>query len=161
MSQRANETCEQPAAPYRRKPAAGAPERWQEKMKLGIIEKIGSIGSLIAALACPACFPIFAVVGAALGLGVLQPFESVVFIVFRILVLVALVGNILAYWKHRRPAPLIVGVLSPALIFFTIYVLWNSALLYLGLFGLLIASVMNYIANRKYRTCAPTKGNPS
>lgn len=27
MSQRANETCEQPAAPYRRKPAAGAPER--------------------------------------------------------------------------------------------------------------------------------------
>jgi len=130
-------------------------------MKLGIIEKIGSIGSLIAALACPACFPIFAVVGAALGLGVLQPFESVVFIVFRILVLVALVGNILAYWKHRRPAPLIVGVLSPALIFFTIYVLWNSALLYLGLFGLLIASVMNYIANRKYRTCAPTKGNPS
>lgn len=122
-------------------------------MKFGFIEKIGSIGSLISALACPACFPVFAVVGAALGLGVFHPFEGIVFVVFRVLVLVALAGNILVFFNHRRLLPLVVGVASPAMIFFTIYVYWNSTLLYVGLFGLLAASVLNFIANRACKTC--------
>lgn len=122
-------------------------------MKLGFIEKIGSIGSFIAAGACPACFPLLAVVGGVLGLGVLRPYEGMVFVIFRILVLVALTGNIISYFNHHKIIPLIAGVASPLLIFFSIYVYWNTIILYLGLFGLLISSILNYIAKRKCKSC--------
>ena len=70
-------------------------------MKWGFVEKIGSIGALLAAAACPACFPSLAVVGATLGLGVLSSFEGWAFVLFKSLVLVALVGNVLSYLNHR------------------------------------------------------------
>jgi hypothetical protein len=41
-----------------------------------IIEKAGSIGAIIGALACPICFPKIAIIGSAIGLGVLAPFEG-------------------------------------------------------------------------------------
>ena len=122
-------------------------------MKWEFVEKLGSIGSLLAAAACPACFPLLAVVGATVGLGVLRPFEGVVFLVFRVLVGIAFIGNILTYFNHRQILPLILGVLSPLLIFFTFYVYWNTFVLYAGLFGLLITSVLNSVANRKCKTC--------
>lgn len=128
-------------------------------MTLGCIEKVGSIGSFIAALACLACFPILAVVGASLGLGVLQPFEGVVFLVFRILVLLALVGNVLVYLNHKSLLPLSVGVASPLAIFFAIYIHWNPIVLYTGLTGLLASSVLNYMANRRCPSCKPEERN--
>ncbi len=82
-------------------------------MKLGFVEKVGSIGSIIAAAACPACFPLLAVVGAALGLGVLRPLEGTAFLAFQVLVGVALVGNIISFLNHRELLPLIVGIISP------------------------------------------------
>lgn len=123
-------------------------------MKTSIIEKIGSVGALIAAAACPACFPMLAIVGSTLGLGVLQPFEGPVFFVFRILVLVALAGNIISFARHRRLLPLIIGVVSPLMIFFTLYVQFNQLVLYSGLFGLAAASVLSFIANRQCARCA-------
>ena len=114
---------------------------------------MGSIGSVIAALACPACFPFFAVVGSALGLGVFLPFEGTVFLVFQILVGLALVGNIISFFSHRKLLPLVVGVMSPLLIFFAIYIYWNSRFLYAGLFGLLAASVLNFMAKRRCASC--------
>lgn len=122
-------------------------------MKWGFVEKIGSVGAFLAALACPACFPMLATVGAALGLGVLLPFEGIVFSAFRILVLIALVGNLLAYWKHKSLIPLLVGVASPVAVLFTISIHWNASVLYAGLFGLLLASVLNALANRRCRSC--------
>ena len=122
-------------------------------MKASIIEKIGSVGALIAAAACPACFPMLAIVGSAPGLGVLQPFEGPIFFVFRILVLVALVGNVISFARHRRFLPLIVGVVSPLLIFFTLYVQFNQLFLYSGPIGLGAASVLNFIANRQCARC--------
>jgi len=128
-------------------------------MKLGFVEKVGSIGSIIAAAACPACFPLLAVVGAALGLGVLRPLEGTVFLVFQVLVGVALVGNIISFLNHRGLLSLIVGIISPLLIFFSVHVFWNSFLLYLGLFGLMVASILNFIANRRCKTCIAVKKN--
>jgi hypothetical protein len=57
-------------------------------MKLGFIDKIGSVGSLLAAVACPACFPMLAAVGSAVGLSVLHTFEGKVFVAFQLLVAV-------------------------------------------------------------------------
>jgi mercuric ion transport protein len=82
-------------------------------MKLEFVEKVGSIRSIIAAAACPTCFPLLAVVGAALGLGVLRPLEGTVFLTFQVLVGVALVGYIISFLNHRELLPLIVGIISP------------------------------------------------
>jgi hypothetical protein len=45
-------------------------------MQRTVVEKVGSIGAIIAALACPICFPKLALVGLAVGLGVLAPYEG-------------------------------------------------------------------------------------
>ena len=120
---------------------------------LNFVDRIGSIGSLAAAAACPACFPMLAVVGSALGLGVLRPFEGKVFLVFQGLVAVALIGSIISYFSHRKILPLLIGVISPGLIFFALYVHFHPVVIYAGLAGLVIASVMNMIAKRHCRKC--------
>jgi mercuric ion transport protein len=122
-------------------------------MRTGVVEKIGAIGALVTAAACPACFPMLAVVGAALGLGVLRPFEGWVFMVFQVLVVIAILGNILSFVRHRRAFPLIIGLSGPLLIFFALYVRFNQVLLYVGLFGLAAASILNFIANRQCARC--------
>jgi mercuric ion transport protein len=122
-------------------------------MRTGVVEKIGAIGALVAAAACPACFPMLAVVGTILGLGVLRPFEGWVFIVFQVLVVIAILGNILSFVRHRRAFPLIVGLSGPLLISFALYVRFNQLLLYIGLFGLAAASILNFIANRQCARC--------
>jgi mercuric ion transport protein len=112
-------------------------------VKSGVIEKIGTVGAVLAAAACPACFPVLAVVGTALGLGIFDPFEGWVFIMFQILVVVAMLGNLLSFIRHRRTVPLIIGLAGPVLIFFALNIWFNQLLLYIGLFGLAAASVLN------------------
>ncbi len=123
-------------------------------MKLGFIDKIGTFGSFLAAAACPACFPLLAVVGSAIGLGVLRPFEGKVFLAFQLLVVAAMLGNIISYFNHHRALPLLIGTISPGLIFFALYIRFHSVILYSALLGLAIASVMNLIANRRCRKCS-------
>lgn len=122
-------------------------------MKSGVIEKIGTIGTLLAAAACPACFPMLAVAGTALGLGIFHPFEGWIFIAFQILVVIATLGNLLSFARHRRILPIIIGLAGPLLIFFALHVRFNQLLLYFGLFGLVAASVLNYFANRQCARC--------
>lgn len=97
-------------------------------MKSGFIEKCGSIGAFLTALACPACFPLLAATSAALGLGVFQPLEGIVFTLFKIFVFIALIGNVLAYLKHQKLILLIVGVLGPLLVFFRPICLLSSCI---------------------------------
>lgn len=116
------------------------------------LDRIGSFGSLLAALACPACFPIFATAGAALGLGVLQPFEGGVFVAFQFLVVLSLAGNVLAYRRCRALLPLLIGVAAPLAILFAVHVEWSQELLYTGLAGLVAAPILNAVATRPCMT---------
>lgn len=120
-----------------------------------LLDKLGAIGTLLAAAACPACFPLLAVVGSALGLGVFARFEGYVMYVLQGFVLLALVGNVLAYRAHRKIALLIVGVGSSAVVFFAIHVSFSPLLMYVGLAGLSVAAVGNYLAGRRCASCAP------
>jgi mercuric ion transport protein len=122
-------------------------------VKSGVVEKTATVGALLTAAACPACFPMLAVVGTALGLGIFRAFEGWVFIVFQTLVVLALVGTVLSFLRHRRLIPLIVGLSGPLLIFLALYFGFNQFLLYLGLFGLIAASVLNFLANRQCTRC--------
>ena len=116
----------------------------------GILEKVGSVGTFITAAACPVCWPLFASIGATLGLGVLAPFEGIMMtIVFPAFVIISIVGTILSFINHRTYLPLAVSLVSAALILYGFYGGWNLILMYIGIFGLLAGSVLGFFANKK------------
>ena len=55
-----------------------------------LLDRIGSIGALLAAAAAPCCFPLFAAVVAASGLTLLGRFETTVLYIFQGFALVAI-----------------------------------------------------------------------
>ena len=121
-------------------------------LKFTFVEKVGSIGVLGTAAACPVCWPLFAAAGSAMGLGVLAPFEPTLMnVVFPAFVIVTLIGGVLGYFNHRRPLPLAVNVFSVGLILYGFYGGWHLKLMYAGIFGVLIATVLGYFANRHCR----------
>lgn len=122
-------------------------------MKLRIIDKIGSINGLLAAAPCPACFPLLAAAGAALGLGILRPYEGVVLLLFQVFVLVSLLGNAFAWRSHRKIVPLIVGLASLLLVLFVLHFYINSSPLYTGLASIVLVSGTNYHSGWRCASC--------
>lgn len=126
-------------------------------MKFLFIDKIGAIGTLVTAMACPACWPLFATVGSALGLGILLPWEGILMnFVFPTTAALATVGSVLSFRSHKKRLPLIVGLLSGAAILLGFYVGWQLLLMYIGIFGLLISSILGHLANRQQEKLCKT-----
>jgi len=122
-------------------------------MKIKHLDKIGAVGAIVAAGGCPACFPALAALGSVLGLGFLQQFEEKALIVFQILVIIALIGNVISYLNHKKVIPLIIGVLGALVIFFAWYIHFSYALFYIGLIALFVAAISNIIAKKKCPKC--------
>ena len=120
-------------------------------MKLWV-DKAGSIGSVIAAAACPVCFPKLALVGALFGLGALGAYEYQLFIAAQILVVVAAVGSALAYLSHRNGWLLAAALLGAAAVFAGLYLLPSEWLVYAGFVSLVVASASEFWARfRRHR----------
>jgi hypothetical protein len=112
------------------------------------LDRIGSVGALLAAIAAPCCFPVFAAIAAASGLGVLGRFETRVLYLFQGFALLTIVGLALSCRKHRRFGPLAFGVVSGSALAYAFYYSWHVELLYAGLFGIVVASVWNWFCSR-------------
>ena len=122
-------------------------------MKLPL-EKLGTIGALLAAIVCPICFPKLALIGAALGLGALAPFEGWFAAAAQVFLVLAVMGHLVAYRRHRSPwVPLLAGV-GAALVLGALWVKYNEALVYLGLLAVVAATVWSVFALRKCSTCS-------
>jgi hypothetical protein len=115
------------------------------------LDRVGSIGALIAAIAAPCCFPLFAAVGTAAGFTAPGHYEGVALYLFQGLALITLAGLALSARKHRDYAPLIVGTLGCLNLAYHLY--WEASLpaLYGGLAGLLAAAAWNYVSTRRGR----------
>ena len=61
------------------------------------LEKLGSFGGIVAAAACPICFPKLALIGALFGFGALAKYEVVFLYLAQILVMIALIGHVISY----------------------------------------------------------------
>ncbi len=109
-----------------------------------LLEKAGSVGAVIAAAACPICFPKLALLGALFGLGALSAYESQFFIAAQALIVVALAGHVLSYLRHRNGWLLGAAVASGAVVFGGLYVLESEAMIYAGLAGLVVASATDF-----------------
>jgi mercuric ion transport protein len=125
---------------------------------LGIhLEKIGSIGAVIAAAACPICFPKLALLGAVFGLGALGAYESQLFIAAQALIVLAIVGHVVAYRQHHKRWLLAVAVLGAAAVFGGLYLKYSEPLIYAGLAVLVVASATDFWSRMRGRRLA--RGN--
>ena len=61
-------------------------------MTTNFLDKIGSVGAVLAAAAIPCSFSVLSIVGSALGLSFLAPYQSYVVYAMQILAVVALIG---------------------------------------------------------------------
>jgi hypothetical protein len=125
------------------------------------IDKLGTIGLFITALFSPCCFPLFAFGASALGLGSFELFGGWTMWVFLIMVIISIAGFYISYKKHKCLYSLIIALPSTGLIFYSFFVNSDISLIYLGMFGILIATVVNYYRNRvhgNFKTCAIYEG---
>jgi len=118
------------------------------------LEKIGIFGAIAAAAACPICFPKLALVGALFGLGALGAYESQLFLAAQVLIAVAVLGHVLAYWQHRKRWLLGLAIASGAAVFGGLYALHSEAVTYAGFVGLVVASATDFWG--RYRRETPS-----
>ncbi|MCC7307135.1 MAG: MerC family mercury resistance protein [Acidobacteria bacterium] len=118
-------------------------------MATNILDKVGSIGAIIAGGAVPCCFPFLSLIGGILGLSFLAPYETYVLYVMQGLVLLALVGSAIAYRGHRKILPLILAFLSTGAVLFALNTGMNVKILYPGLVGLIVVAVWNSIEAKR------------
>jgi hypothetical protein len=107
------------------------------------LDKLGSFGAVVAAAACPICFPKLALIGAAFGLGAFSAYEYQFLIAAQVLVALAAAGHALAYRRHRDRRVLAAGLVGAALVFAGLYAIGSELLVYAGLAGLVAASTLD------------------
>ncbi len=113
------------------------------------LEKFGPLGTVIAAAACPVCFPKLALLGAFFGLGAFAEFEGAFFIVAQLLVLAMLAGYVIYYRRNGNRGLLVLVVLSTLLFFISLYVLGNEYVSYGALLGFFAASIWLVVDSRR------------
>lgn len=124
------------------------------------IDKFGTAGMLLIAIFSPCCFPLFAFVLSALGLGSFELLGGWTMWIFQTMVLISLVGFYFGLRKHHNFFPFWLALASALSIFYG-YNFSSSAqwhiFLYSGMFGLLIATGINYYLNKTAGTCDTCK----
>ena len=130
---------------------AGIAGRWL------LLDKIGAIGAVLAAAAAPCCFPLLAGAGAALGLGALQSLRGYMDYTIQAMVVLALMGDFIAYRRHRQRGPLAAGIAAAAFVLIAYHVYYHVVFVYTGLVALTVAAVWNVVATHRHAACCSGK----
>ncbi len=128
-------------------------------MATNILDKVGSVGAVIAGAAVPCCFPFLSLIGGILGLSFLAPYETYIMYAMQALVLVALVGSVIAYRGHRKILPLILSVISTAAVLYSLNTDMNMKLIYGGMAGLIVVAIWNSIEAKRCADACKVKVN--
>ena len=83
-----------------------------------LLDRIGSVGALLAAVAAPYCLPIFAAFSGAIGVTALGLNESVVFYTLQMFALLSVIGLAFAARRHRSIVPVALGIISACSVVF-------------------------------------------
>lgn len=125
-------------------------------------DKLGAVGVIVSALACPFCFPALATIGAALGLGFLSQWEGLFVTVWLpVFAWVVLVSNGLNCFRGRSWYLCLIGMAGPLLLLFSLYYWWNTVLIYVSLTLIICVTVIDLITTKgvssKKSKCCTTK----
>lgn len=104
------------------------------------LDKLGTAGAIVAAAACPICFPKLALIGALFGLSAFSAHEFELLIAANLLVGLAVAGHVLAFRGHRCKPALGIAIVGGAAFFSGLYLHPSELLSYAGLAALLLAS---------------------
>ncbi len=99
----------------------------------------------------PCCLQIFAAFAGAIGVTALGLNESVVLYALQAFALLSVIGLAFGARRHRSIAPVALGSVSTAALFFAFHATFFAAVVYLGVAGLCLASVWNYFIWYKCR----------
>ena len=116
---------------------------------VALLDGIGSVGALIMALGAPCCLPLFAIIAGGVGITALGLNEKFIFYALQGFALLALIGLAAVASRFRQLGPLIVGGMGAFVLFFSFHARFSALLVYLGLGGLCVASVWNYLLSRR------------
>lgn len=118
------------------------------------LQKIGTAGLFLTAIMSPCCFPLFGFILTAFGIGSFELFGKYSMITFMGLTLLSMIGFAISRQMHKCLYPLLIAIPSALLIICSYYFIeadyWRSTL-YVGMFGMLAASVVDFYQTRKYR----------
>ncbi|SCY97700.1 MerC mercury resistance protein [Flavobacterium caeni] len=120
------------------------------------IDKLGTAGLFLTAIFSPCCFPLFAFGASAFGLGSFELFGGWTMWIFQAMILISVGGLYISYRRHRCMYPLLIAIPSAAIIFYAYYFSKSensTYLIYLGMFGLFIATGINYYRNKLHGNC--------
>ena len=123
------------------------------KAKAGL-EEYGTIGALLAAAACPICFPKLALIGALLGLGVLAPLEGYFVLGAQAMLVLALAGNWISYRRHGERRIVLLAGISVVAVLGALWIRYQEWLVYAGLAGIVVATIWSAVALRRCKTCS-------
>lgn len=111
------------------------------------LDKIGIVGSFIAAACCLGLPGVVSIV-AAIGLGFIIN-DTVLLPLMILFLALALIGLVFGYRVHRQPWPLLLGGISSVALLFFIFVQTIKPAAYLAIAGLVLAAVLNIKARGK------------
>ena len=124
-----------------------------------VLDKLGAVGAVLAAVAAPCCFPLLATIGGALGLGSIPFLRGNAPILIQVMTAVAFLGQVASYRQHRKKGPLLASGISAGLVAFAFLVNYHVSLIYTALFGLTVAAIWNWVNTRRARACCPAGEN--
>ena len=119
---------------------------------------LATIGTVVSAASCPACFPALAGIGAALGLTVFGEYEGL-FIdrVLPLLAVAALLAQVAGWWAHRQWQRSLLGAVGPVLVLVAIEFYLGTALgnwmFYTGVAAMAAVSIRELLSPAA-RACA-------
>ena len=111
------------------------------------LDKFGVLGSFVAA-ACCLGLPAIVSVMAALGLGFIVN-DAVLLPLLVVFLALSLGGLALGYREHGQRLPVAVGGISAFATFVFLFVVFVAPLVYVGIVGLVAASVLNVASRRR------------
>jgi mercuric ion transport protein len=117
------------------------------------LERSGTVGALVAAILCPICFPKLALIGAALGLGALAPYEGWFAAAAQLFLVVALAGHWLAFRRHRDRRVLALAAVGVALVLGSLWLHYVETLVNFGLAAVVGATIWSAFAMRACVSC--------
>jgi mercuric ion transport protein len=117
------------------------------------LEKLGTVGAMLAAILCPVCFPKLALIGALLGLGALAPYEGWFAAAAQVFLVVALVGHVVAFRRHGNRWIAALAGAGVSLVLGSLWLMYVEVLVYLGLGAVVAATVWSVFAIRRCASC--------
>ncbi|TAM88813.1 MAG: organomercurial transporter MerC [Candidimonas sp.] len=119
-------------------------------------DKAGLVGTVVSAMGCGMCFPAFASLGSAIGLGFLQQYEGLfVSTLLPAFAALALLANALGWLRHRQWHRSLLGMAGPAVVIiggvWLLGTAWMRPLVYTGIALMAGVSIWDLVwpANRR------------